>query len=164
MRRKIAILVGLGLAVAAIAATIDGSEGRGRAVNEAGAVGMFDYRVAKFVDGTNVRIGGGLHFGIRGTEEHPGVAIGMVNCARLAVNGNVCEFSGPGARFVYVDGVRHEIRGIVFGRVEDNRNREHPNAPFDRFAVRFDAEGTEHDFEFHGAVRDGGLAVFHRVQ
>lgn len=162
MKNKL-ILIGTvtTLAAIAIAVTVDGTAGRGVAANADGVRAGFDVNARKITDGTNVRVGGGGTFLIRNENAAHRVAI-TFHAERLGVNGINCEFGGPAVRHKLVNGRRVDIRGRAIINTQDNR-RENAGDP-DKFAIRFDAEGTANDFTFRGTVAEGGLAVFHREQ
>lgn len=151
------------LAVSALAVVIDGSIGRGVADGPGGSKGHFDYHVRKVTNDAGTRILGGGTFAIRSDNAARRVGINF-RAERFGKNANSAEFAGPGTRLYWRGTVRHEVRGLVVVNVTDNRNAEHPTNPADRFAIRFDAPGTEFDFTWRGEVSAGDLAVFHREE
>ncbi|HMS56236.1 MAG TPA: hypothetical protein PKA27_12625 [Fimbriimonadaceae bacterium] len=164
MKTKLFALAAVGaLFVVAYAATIDGAIGRGVVVSSANADARakIDFHVRKYTDGERSRVVGGGSFGLPNRDASRRVGI-RFNAARFSSTEHTAEWVGPGKRVIFTNAGPREVNGIVSVAVNDRR-RENTGDP-DAFSIRFDAEGTAHDFAFRGPVVEGGLSVFHRTE
>ena len=100
MTRKLIASLGAAclLAAAALAAIIQGAQGRGTAVGDNGRTANFQFHVAKFQDQGMVHVGGRFMHGEKPSNAHPGFTINTDHIAEVVVTGDhkqICNFGGP---------------------------------------------------------------------
>jgi hypothetical protein len=153
------------LALAAQAGVVQGAHGQGAARTADNRVGEYDFEVQKATRGSETRLGGRLMFASSSlvNNQRVQVRINLRQLMALDTAGNVCEFGGTAVMLVRTAGGAHEIRGNIQVRVQDNRNREHPNGEPDKFRIHFQQHEGNLTYDFDGKTTRGDLSVFRRM-
>lgn len=165
MTRKFIASIGAAgvLSAAALAAIIQGAQGRGTAVGDNGRAANFQFHVAKFQDQNMVRVGGQFMHGEKPSNAHPGFSIYTDHIAEVVVTGEhkeICNFAGPAVLTVHTPNGIKRIPGLLGARVED-RNR-HSNSGPDFYGVSFRDRDGNVIYTYAGAVRQGDIQVFYK--
>ncbi len=145
-----------------------GAVGRGLAANQDGVRAEFNFEaIKKLVEGQEL-VRGRLDLTVLPGDNRPGVKIQMVEARMLAVNGNVCEFAGPGKMIIRTPKGPQEVMGRVVVRVVDNRppigegEQVQPGDNLDLIHVRFERPNSNEGFQYGGKVVRGDIKV-HRL-
>lgn len=146
-----------------------GAVGRGLAANQEGHRAEFNFEANKrLVQGQEV-VRGRLELTVVNPDPNRVVKIKMAEARMLVVNGNVCEFSGPGMIHIRTPEGWRDFPGRVSARVADNRppiaEGEQVNLGdnLDAIHVRFDRPNVAQPFQYGGKVVRGDIKV-HRLQ
>jgi len=151
------------LAAAAIAATMQGAQGRGTALGDNGRAANFQFHVAKVEDQGMVHVGGRFMHGERPSNSRPGFSISTDRIAAVEVSGDhkeVCNFGGPAVLTVHTPNGIKRIPGMLSVRVVD-RNRG-SNSDLDLYGVSFKDRDGKEIYSFAGGVRQGNIQVFYK--
>ena len=121
--KRFLTLTAMGIvATVAYAASMEGAQGRGVAVNGDGVRGHFEFHVRKYTsDARQVRVVGGGKFGILSDVAARRVSITYEANRFIRGNANNAEFSGPAVRVLFREGQRIPVRGFVVVKIQDNR-------------------------------------------
>ncbi len=160
MLKKACIVLGLVVAAAAFGALIQGTRGRGVAVNDRHVSGHFAMDVKKATDGHHVEIGGHMVWESFNRNTHTGVRIEMRRAHEYFQEGNAARFAGPAVATFVRDGHRIVQHGRLAVQVRDNRDPHHPSNVPDTIALRFVSDTAPGPYEFAGHVREGDIDVY----
>lgn len=160
--KKLGAVAVLSLSVIAIAqnSIIEGANGRGMAAARDGRMGAFGFHAALVLHDGQEQLVGNLRLEVRVNRTSPPIVVHMRAPERLAVEGFVARFAGPGKLIVPSATGPRAVEGRVLATVNDKRGPGRPGREPDTIQVRFEPAATDaRPFDFAGAVRDGDIRV-----